>query len=209
MLALLPALLGVLACLPTPIGDPEEATVDARMAGVWFTRNEGEPGIVILEPFDKRCYLVTWLEPAWRAAPKEGEEPEPPELEDLSGGQCRADNIMVAKAWLTTIGGQSFMCWEPKLQLDSERGLRPEFWYGWKVEFDGRDQLAMKIVDQEHEGFEKLDDETVTREQVEAVIAKHLNDPELFETTFTFRRIPKSSYGDIKGLLEESGFTSD
>lgn len=206
LFALLPVLLGVMACLPTPIGDPEQARVDEKMAGVWFIRKDGEPAILILEPFDKRCYLATWMGVEWKAAPKEGEEPEWPALEDLDGGKVKARGIIVAKAWLTSIGGKPFMCWEPQLQLDAERGMRPEFWFGWKVHLDGRDRLTMMLVNPDHKAFEGLEQEAVTREQVEAVIAKHEGDPELYDDTFAYKRIPRSGYGTIKGLLEESGF---
>ena len=59
-LLLVPVVLGLMACLPVPLGDPERSRVDAAMNGVYANR-DGDPGCMIFEPFDKRTWLVTYL----------------------------------------------------------------------------------------------------------------------------------------------------
>ncbi len=63
-LLLLPMLLGVMACLPFPVGDPELSEIDPKLSGIWI----GEPGeaedseeadFLILDPYDKRTWLAS------------------------------------------------------------------------------------------------------------------------------------------------------
>ena len=60
-----PVMLGISACLETPIGDPEKGWVDPRITGVWLT---GDPVpedfnaiLWLFEPYDSRTWLVTWV----------------------------------------------------------------------------------------------------------------------------------------------------
>jgi hypothetical protein len=61
----MPLLLGVMACfvLPVPVGDPERSRVDASLSGVWMgiAEEDDEPAILVLEPYDKRTWLVSWI----------------------------------------------------------------------------------------------------------------------------------------------------
>lgn len=61
----IPVMLGVSACLETPIGDPEKGWVDPRVSGVWMG---GDPDpeefnaiLWLFEPYDSRTWLVTWV----------------------------------------------------------------------------------------------------------------------------------------------------
>ena len=49
-LALLPLLVGVWACFPVPVGDPEKSRIDPSMSGLWL----GEEALIVLDPYDKR-----------------------------------------------------------------------------------------------------------------------------------------------------------
>ena len=60
-----PVMLGISACLETPIGDPEKGWVDPRITGVWLS---GDPvpedfnaTLWLFEPYDSRTWLVTWV----------------------------------------------------------------------------------------------------------------------------------------------------
>lgn len=54
---LLPILIGTLACLPVPIGNPEKSRVDPELSGVWF--DVFEETLWVIQPYDRRTYLVT------------------------------------------------------------------------------------------------------------------------------------------------------
>jgi hypothetical protein len=54
---LLPVLIGVLACLPVPIGNPEKSRIDPEMSGVWF--DVFDETLWLIQPYDRRTYLIT------------------------------------------------------------------------------------------------------------------------------------------------------
>lgn len=82
-LLFVPVMLGISACLETPIGDPEKGWVDPRITGVWLA---GEPApedfnaiLWMFEPYDSRTWLVTWV---GYGEPGEEEPEEPAASED-------------------------------------------------------------------------------------------------------------------------------
>lgn len=82
---LLPLLIGVLACippLPVPLGDPEKSVTDPALSGAWvFGEDNGGEGlqVMVLDPYDKRSWLLSLitLDPAGEPQPKPEPEPEP------------------------------------------------------------------------------------------------------------------------------------
>jgi len=64
-LAFVPLMLGVTACLKTPIGDPERGWVDPRVTGVWIVALadasdvDYDAQLWLFEPYDSRTWLVT------------------------------------------------------------------------------------------------------------------------------------------------------
>jgi len=66
-LLFVPLMLGITACLETPIGDPEKGWVDPRVTGMWVTATPdqggfGDVSVWTLEPYDARTWLVTVAE---------------------------------------------------------------------------------------------------------------------------------------------------
>src|SRR4051794_17165564 len=89
----LAALLGLSACLPVPLGDPEKAKIDPRLVGVWQWRDDDATvHLAVFRPFDDRTYAV-----------------------DTMTGTMAADGVMkpasrnVFKGWLTTVKGETFL----------------------------------------------------------------------------------------------------
>ena len=54
---LLPMLIGVLACLPVPIGNPEKSRIDPELSGVWF--DVFHESLWLIQPYDRRTHLIT------------------------------------------------------------------------------------------------------------------------------------------------------
>lgn len=52
----LPVVMGLVACLPVPIGNPEKSRIDPELSGTWIM--DGET-IVLMEPYDKRTWLMS------------------------------------------------------------------------------------------------------------------------------------------------------
>jgi hypothetical protein len=59
MLIIAPVIIGLLACMPVPIGDPERSRIDPEITGVWFFHGDGDPGFYAFEPYDKRTWLLS------------------------------------------------------------------------------------------------------------------------------------------------------
>lgn len=89
--------LGLGACLPVALGDPETSRVDPRLAGVWTDAGvEPMKDVLVLLPFDSRTYVLLAAE---KTSDNEGH------THFAVRGQY--------KAWLTTIKEQTFISLEP------------------------------------------------------------------------------------------------
>src|SRR5690242_5849174 len=91
------------SCLPYPLGDPEKSQVDPALQGRWMREQEGRLTVVTVYPFDKHAYVL--------------------ESRDVvrDGPWVLPKGRLLAKAWLTKVGGQTFITLD---QLDQK--LLPE-----------------------------------------------------------------------------------
>ncbi len=157
MLVIIPMFAGLLACMPVPIGNPEKSRIDPALSGVWFWA-EGESfdgsGFYLLQPYDKRTWLIVGI------GIEEGSEAdfsdvEIESVEDIfeflretpigASGIVPSDEVILYKAWLTKLGGVTFMTWEMHGGVDASGNLRPEYWYNWKIERVGEDRIDLYL----------------------------------------------------------------
>jgi hypothetical protein len=202
-----PFLVCVLACLDAPIGNPETSKVDPKLSGVWLGRDHGDLTLLVMQPFDKRTYLVGWFghesdEELDEVGNLEKEVPRKKEAK-LKDSDVKLDQIvlgggMMFKGWLTTIGGQQFMCWEPKFVLNSEKGMKPKEWFAWKVKLK-KNKLSLAIIDGKAAGKN-------TKEIEKLIKANYLDNSNLKDKDWTyFEKIDKSEYGKVAKALEKMG----
>ena len=231
---IVPLLLGVMACfvLPVPIGDPEKSRVDPAMSGIWLTADESEGWLVALEPYDKRTWLVTWM--MLEAATDEDDEAEAGEaettndddaltsdtamadddseaaesyLERLRDGAYVIDQVSFHKGWLTTIKGVRFMVWQPMVDVDSERGMNPEWWWVQRVDSVTKEHMDTDFINPEFKDLGKVE----TRSQAEKLIRQNIKNPELFAKEVDFpdyQRVPQEDYDLIAEMLDDFGIVS-
>jgi hypothetical protein len=231
---ILPLLLGVMACfvLPVPIGNPEKSRIDPAMSGIWLAADESEGWLVALEPYDKRTWLVTWM--MLEAATDEDDEAEAGEaettndddavtndskvvvddsetaelyLERLRDGAYVIDQVSFHKGWLTTIKGVRFMVWQPMVDVDSERGMNPEWWWVQRVDSVTKEHMDTDFINPEFEDLGKVE----TRSQAEKLIRRHIKNPELFVEEADmpdYERVPQEDYDLIAEMLEDFGIVS-
>jgi hypothetical protein len=217
-LVLIPIFAGLLACMPVPIGDPERSRIDPELTGVWAVLTPGstvdEAIFYILEPYDKRTWLVT----GGALASQEDSDLPNYDLTSYDGFIELASNelddespiyleeIVVYKTWLKKLGGEVFMTWEPRIALDG--GIaKPDVWLVYKITKDGPDRLKMQMIDGESDLFDDVDK---TRRAYEKVIRKNADNPELYgyseeessEAFVTFARVQESEMNFFEGLLE-------
>ena len=231
---IVPLLLGVLACfvLPVPIGNPEKSRVDPAMSGTWLAADESGGWLVVLEPYDKRTWLVTWImleATTDKAEEAEAEDTETtnddvalpddtamadddPEsdvsfLDRLRDGAYVIDGVSFHKGWLAKIKGERSMVWQPMVNLDSERGMNPEWWWVQRVESVNSDHMDTDFINSE---FEDLG-EVKTRSQAEKLIRRHIKNPELFLKEGEmpdYERVPQEDYDLITEMLDDFGIHS-
>ena len=223
--------------LPVPIGNPEKSRIDPAMTGIWLAADESEGWLVALEPYDKRTWLVTWmmLESTTDEDEEDGDdgaevdEPETAKeddavtsdaeavvvdaetaesyLERLRDGAYVIDQVSFHKGWLTRIKGVRFMVWQPMVDLNSERGMDPEWWWVQRVESVNSEHMDTDFINPEFEDLGKVE----TRSQAEKLIRRHIKNPELFlkESDIPdYERVPQEDYDLIAEMLDDLGIVS-
>ena len=226
-LLILPALLGVMACfqLPAPIGNPEKSRIDRDMTGMWATKmdeKDEEAWILILEPYDKRTWLVSWLILEF----VDGFELRPTDISNghvdiiklIQAGNLVLSGISFEKGWLTMIKDNRFMVWEPKVLFESKKPMKPEFWWTMRVESVDKKSLTLNYINIEFDGFDVMEKygEHITpkhaKKVIERVIRKNIQNPDLFldkdDTPANFVRVPIDDYKYIFEVLEKNKITS-
>jgi len=169
-----PFLISLLACLPVPLGDAEKSRVNPALSGIWISPEE--ESVFLIEPYDKRTWLVSNISIYVN-------EKHCPELEVSPGGvetdyellirQLQQSDFRCArrseefpglyKVWRTKLGGQWFMTWEGKGFLDVEVGFAPFIWFGFKIGSTSENEFSLWMVYEDYDGFatpdvsEKLD----------------------------------------------------
>ena len=221
MLAILPILAGLLACMPVPIGDPERSRIDPDINGVWVMQEEGEFAMYAFQPFDKRTWLITGA--AIEAGPDfEADLPDSDSsdeylrmLEDYNVGDngITSTQTVAYKAWMTKIGGVRFMTWEPVGGFDDEGNFAAEVWFVFKIVKASADKFELYMVNIEHEGFEHLvlpedyeGDDYVRdmRRKWERALKKIAKDDELYADPWIATRVPGEYLDAASELFQEA-----
>jgi len=219
-LVLIPLLLGVLACiplLPVPVGNPEKSRIDPAMSGIWMGYMDSDPFIFVLDPYDKRTWLLSIIELDMGQDEVSGETEEPdvnvselttPVLQLLQPGhanQIRVEDVSLYKTWLTKIKGVTFITWETKTLAETLPEMVPEEWWVLRVRRSGNDVIYLDMFDNEVDGL----DEVKTRKEAERIIRRHVNDPEFFSDEVNpfleLHKVPASDFEKVSRLLGGSG----
>ncbi len=208
MLLMIPVIVGLLACMPVPVGDPERSRIDPQITGVWVLLDDREnPGFFVFEPYDKRTWLVT-------AVPiEESDDVDFGDLESKSYadfaefidkepvvGQdgLTAGKIENYKVWRTKLGGQWFMTWEPKMVFAAE-GFAPEAWFVFRLDLPDENTLELTMLDDD-----LFDDVEETRRAYERVIKKNVRNEDLYdEDPMRFFRVKPEHLDFFEDLARE------
>ena len=220
MLAILPILAGLLACMPVPIGDPERSRIDPDLNGVWVMAEEGDFAMYAFEPFDKRTWLVTGA--GIEAGPEfDGEMPFPDsadeylqmlETNDIGDDGVTSPSTVAYKAWIAKIGGVRFMTWEQIGGFDDEGSFADEYWFVFKLEKVNPDRFDLYLINPDHEGFDHLvkpddyeGDNYVRdmRRKWERALRKIAKDEELYEDALVMTRVPEEYIEEASELFQE------
>lgn len=214
MLLMLPVVLGLLACLPVPIGNPERSRIDPDITGTWVLADDTEPAFYTFEPWDKRTWLLTGV-PLEEGVDADLSDYDLDDFEDLArlmetepvgADGATATEVALYKAWMTKLGGVWFQTWEPKGLFGSEE-FAPDTWFVFRVAKRDANTLALYMI-----GGDEFfpDDLEQTRRAYERVIRKNAKNPELYtEEPMIFTRLPEQHRKFFDNLAEEVVVDSD
>ena len=230
-----PVLLGITACLKTPIGDPEHGWVDPRITGVWLGGDpdpqDHEAALWTFEPYDSRTWLVSWV--AFHAGDQ-----------DEDAGQAGADAATAepsatpaaeaAKAKPVLLQPTDVLRILGTLGQDRVTATDTALFKAWLTSIAGRRFLVLepKVSTSTEQGFRpklwivyravlkddrmelalvtgEVDDldEVTTRGEAEQIIARRAADPDLYgDETGILYRIPAAAYDDVSTALGRAGF---
>ena len=208
---LIPAVIGILACLPVPIGDPERSEIDPYFSGLWVHDIGGAVLVANFEPYDKRTWLLAQIG-IERTDDCTGDPPDTmPESYaalvgevEKHGEDCYAGEVaQLYKVWLSELGGQWFMTWElrglPPLEEKDEL-----YWYVSRVEKVDADNLMLWVIDKDFEEFEEIQDSEGARQAYEAVIGENVGNDEMYmDDPWAFQRVQEGHEDLMKGIIND------
>lgn len=207
---LLPLLLGVLACIPVPVGDPEKSRIDPALSGVWLTAVDEEVPLMVLDPYDKRTWLVSWFtlenESSIETAQDESSDAAKQTqsesvIELLRQERLKIKKFALYKGWLTLIEEERFLTLEPKF---FEPGTTPEAWYVFWVRLDDEHQLHLAFLGG-NVGLDKVE----TSAQAEEIIRLNLDNSEMFDDPWVYQKVSEDDLEIVHEFIEELGFDLD
>jgi len=205
MLAIIPGIVGLLACMPVPIGNPERSRIDPEISGAWLFPSDEEPAFYAFEPYDKRTWLLTIVpieqgeeaDLAHYQLSKQVDIDRLIENESVGKDGPTATSVSLYKAWRTRLGGEWFMTLEPKADFGNEHFLS-EVWFVFRIGRPNEDELVLRMV-----GGDLFKGVEETRRAFERIIRKNARNEKLYdkETMRLVRLKPEQAdfFGDLVG----------
>lgn len=225
MLVIIPMFAGLLACMPVPIGNPEKSRIDPALSGIWLLAGDDSidgSGFYLLQPYDKRTWLMIGVG-IEDGAEADFSDVEIETTEDVfallrktpigDAGIVTTGEIVLYKAWLTKLGGVTFMTWELHGGVDASGSLRPEYWFNWKIERVGNDRIDLYLCCETGEGAvlgdlpdpgtdvtgKELDK---ARRAWERALRKHAKNPDIYaDEVSTLVRVPEDLVDKVSDLF--------
>lgn len=200
---LVPFLIGLVACLPVPIGDPERSRIDPDMTGIWVGF---EKGVTFFEPYDKRTWLVTSvaLDVPAGCRPSGTADDYDKLVAWLEVEQCAsADEAVIFKAWRSKHGKRWFLTMEPMALVNDESDdpFEKDVWFVYRIEKTSADAFELRLIDPDFGEFQGLPQ---TRRAYEKVIRKHAgNDDMYISDTTSFERVKNEHIDLFADFVEE------
>jgi len=176
-------LLGIFACLPVPVGDPEKSKVDDKLVGGWIKRSDDAPdSLYVVRAFDARTYLVQTFE------------------FDDKDGKIEPKGTGDYKAWLTELGGVRFMTLQP-LPIEEPMGYMEKdakrVWVVMKLETKGAD-LNIQMVKPDAD----LLKDVKTREEAEKVLTANAKNADIYGEPVLMRKVTDKDKELVKKVQE-------
>lgn len=175
--------LGLAGCLPFPLGDPAKSKVDPKLCGYWMNQTNEDRDLIAMFPFDDHAYVLEDLK-----LKKEGDKWQP------QGAP------VVYKAWLTEVKGQRFLTLDPLVQRLPNPSVEQKAYPLARLTAAG-DAIVVRMVS----GDADLLKNVKSAADVEAVITKELNNPDIYSGEGSkFRRVDPEADKELLAPLVNS-----
>ncbi|MGN6369697.1 MAG: hypothetical protein ACTHN5_15670 [Phycisphaerae bacterium] len=161
-------LLLMFACLPAPVGDPASSKVDSALSGAWkATDPDGKTVLALVRPWDEHTYYVEYM----AQSKKDGKE---------------ENGVLHFKAWLTPLGGATFITLEPLDRLDyvSKDEDDKAWWMTAKIDLKPG-TLSFRPINPDSSLVKELD----TRQKLEEVIKNNVDREDLYSPEMQFQKL--------------------
>jgi len=223
MLVIIPIFAGLLACMPVPVGDPERSQIDPEMTGIWAMVDGDDVALYQFNPYDKRTWLITAVE-LGEGDEFDGESPEYSTWQDVidvmetypvgeQGIVAESGSTPVYKAWLTKLGGEQFLTWQPVGGFSDDGSFMPETWFVFRVDKRSVNRLDLYLLGPDEDAFEGITrkkdyegDDYVKdmRRTWERAIAKYAEEGDFDDEPFLmFIRLPDKLLGKASDLFQQ------
>ncbi|MBC7785218.1 MAG: hypothetical protein H7144_15390 [Burkholderiales bacterium] len=173
----------LIGCLPTYVGDPEKAVLDPALIGIWHKADQDQDDFWAVHKMNDHCYLVQ----AYIIRPRED-------------GKRALDATMTSRAWLTPIGGQTFISLEI---FAMEALLKPEA-EAAKIRY----LVAKLVMGKNGVTIQALNPDflknkpVTTPAELEKVIAENIDSPTLLTEKAVYTRVDRENADKFKALLD-------
>jgi len=192
MLLVIPIFAGLLACMPevVPVGNPERSKIDAGLTGIWVMGDdETVEGAYYFIPYDKRTWLLTGItfeagdDSEFDANEMNTYDSIVTMMLDKNRGVGSkgivGGGIDLYKAWITKLGGETFLTWSPVAVVNEEGGFDIEFAFNWRLQQHDPNHFTLQFIDVNGPAFEDVD--LTNRRALEKVIRRHADEEGFFD----------------------------
>ena len=183
MLVIIPAIIGLLACMPVPIGDSERSRIDPELNGAWaWLDDEDSAKFFVFDPYDKRTWLLTGVGFTERDDAAEDYDLSTHagltgfiETHPVGDGGVTTETITLYKVWRTKLGDEWFLTWEPKGIFEDE-SFAAEAWFVFRIQRPDANTLELTMISDKL--FKDVEE---NRRAYERVIKKNARNPDLYD----------------------------
>ncbi len=97
------------------------------------------------------------------------------------------------------------MTWEALADLDPEKGFEPDEWVVRGISKLNTDQFNLRMISDQNDAWDDIQEEDMTRRVVEKIIRKHARDPDFFEEggDIELHRVLPEHYKLVEEFLDE------
>jgi hypothetical protein len=173
----------VAGCLPTYVGDPEKAALDPKFVGLWQKKDGSSDEVWAVHKMNEHAYLVQ----SYRFTTNESDK------------KRVLDSTMTLRAWLATIGGQTFVSMElyhPNLLVDSAANEHKTRYIVARVTLENQ-TLNIRGINPDF-----LKDKNINApEQFEKLIETNLDKDELYIESSQYTKVDPKNIGELESLI--------